>query len=291
MGKKEVAGHFCFQSKLFCAMLAIPALLCGAVTELPITETASMPSLDGMMQMIAGLEEATNPSHSSGMPQQAFGFPSASSGTFEMIVEDSQGNQFEVKSGPGASAEMAFSTFFREALPFDLSSVLTEISNVLSEDYPEPSPSPAPAAVVEERGHPCEAEINACLQIGASTRSEIEQCLVTNQEQLSSSCKCFLHQILPSEVAKQLASPAASEPAMATIAVVDFEVEPAPEMRTHGACGFMALLFMISFVLLVRHCCICFCKPKPQFEAVVMPEVTTIKTLQPLVAAPIKTTV
>ena len=84
---------------------------------------------------------------------------------------------------------------------------------------------------------------------------------------------------MPPEVAKQLA-PAAPSPSMTVV-----EMPPPP--YPHASCMLLMPLFLLAFFLIVRRCCLCCCKSKPQFEAVVLPEMAAVKTVEPLVAVPI----
>jgi len=181
----------------------------------------------------------------------------------EVDIEMPGGGQLEVVSNTNIPPELRAQLV--HMLPLEISSLFDDIA-------PEP----------EVSSHPCGAEIDQCNSMGASGRSEIETCLVTNYEYLTPTCKCFLHKILPPETAKKL-SPVAPAP---SVTAVD-EMPPPPQPVAHVSCVLLMSLFLFFTVLLVRRCCARCCASKPQFEAVVLPEVSTIKTVEPLVAAPV----
>jgi hypothetical protein len=156
----------------------------------------------------------------------------------------------------------------------DLSSLFQQASSSYS--YPSTTSSDYYTTSSQESAHPCGSEIMQCMQLGASTRAEIKQCLITNQGYVSSNCKCFLHQIAPNEVQTRAAT--APEPTVEAVDTTD-----ADEEYDHGLCMLIMPLFLFAFILLVRRCCL-LCRKQPTFEAVVLPEVTTIKTVEPLVA-------
>jgi len=162
---------------------------------------------------------------------------------------------------------------------------------------PEPSPAPKPSA------HPCEKEVARCAsEIPSSNRDAIQQCLIAHYEQLSSHCKCFLHQVLPAEDKKLLpfGPPPMAEPAMRVVVGTDHNFGMVPFQTAdeferlhhshagqHIVCMLLIPLMMLAFALLVRRCCLACFATKPQFAAVVPPEPTTIKTVEPLLAVPI----
>merc|ERR1719421_1402480 len=83
---------------------------------------------------------------------------------------------------------------------------------------PSPEPSPEPMAQVSgfysqprvaspstsTSSHPCDAEVTKCTGElnGVTSRDAIQQCLVAHYAQLSSGCKCFLHQTMGEELEK-----------------------------------------------------------------------------------------
>lgn len=160
---------------------------------------------------------------------------------------------------------------------------------------------PAPSPVPKPSGHPCENEVGQCARESSSTsREAIEMCLIKHYDELSSNCKCFLHQVLPPEAKKLLPSgpPPITEPAMRVVVGTGggFAM-PAPEMQyewvhrghvgQHVVCMLFMPLMILALALLIRRCCLACFAPKPQFAAVVPPEPTLIKTVEPLLAVPI----
>jgi hypothetical protein len=156
-----------------------------------------------------------------------------------------------------------------------IQSLPAEIASIFGEEAMVPT-APEP----QEASHPCGPEIDQCLQMGANGRDDIERCLVANYDYLTATCKCFLHKVLPPEMAKKL-SPVSPAP---MVAAVDVVMPPPP--YPHVSCMLLMPLFLFALIMCIRRCCLCCCKPKPQFEAVVLPP-TALKTVEPLVAVPV----
>jgi len=162
----------------------------------------------------------------------------------------------------------------------------------LSNLVPDVRPSAPPAAL---GSHPCAAEMNQCIREGVSQdRTSMEQCLLVHYEDLSPTCKCFLHEIDDSSqtmaAVKQHTPPAAAAPVVMTVPTVDevkIELVPPHEPMRHISCMLFMPLMVVAIALLVRRCCLCCYQQKPIFAAVVPPEKATINTVQPLLCVPI----
>jgi len=134
--------------------------------------------------------------------------------------------------------------------------------------------------------HPCEKEVNQCkAELGHVTaRDPIQQCLVSHYAQLSSDCKCFLHQLLPTPV-----------PSMRTVATVQGRLdplfehdEPADKPSHKFTCALFMTMFVISVWFMLYRVCHCCCAPKPKFTAVVPPTQPVKMSVEPLVAPALK---
>merc|ERR1719327_2524385 len=76
---------------------------------------------------------------------------------------------------------------------------------VMSEFFGQPPPQPRVASPsTSTSSHPCDAEVTKCTSElnGVTSRDAIQQCLVAHYAQLSSGCKCFLHQTMGEELEK-----------------------------------------------------------------------------------------
>merc|ERR1719389_1364056 len=76
---------------------------------------------------------------------------------------------------------------------------------VMSEFFGQPPPQPRVASPSPSTSsHPCDAEVTKCTGElnGVTSRDAIQQCLVAHYAQLSSGCKCFLHQTMGEELEK-----------------------------------------------------------------------------------------
>lgn len=149
----------------------------------------------------------------------------------------------------------------------------------------------------EDTTHPCNDEIDHCRAITGSTASEaVKKCLLANFDKLSAKCKCFIHQVegdraVPSSM-KAAAAPvvhvAAVPDVVVRVAEVDFEPKHR-QPREHAPCVFFSTLMLIALALVLRRCFLCCCArpPATTMAVVVPPEHTTIKLVEPLVAADI----
>merc|ERR1719263_1410504 len=80
---------------------------------------------------------------------------------------------------------------------------------VMSEFFGQPPPQPRVASPSPSTSsHPCDAEVTKCTGElnGVTSRDAIQQCLVAHYAQLSSGCKCFLHQTMGEELEKSAAA-------------------------------------------------------------------------------------
>merc|ERR1740124_827448 len=70
------------------------------------------------------------------------------------------------------------------------------MSGFFGQPQPQPQPRFAPSPQPSTSAHPCEAEVTKCKSElnGVSSRGPMQECLVAHYAQLSSGCKCFLHQ-------------------------------------------------------------------------------------------------
>merc|ERR1719421_58284 len=147
---------------------------------------------------------------------------------------------------------------------------------VMSEFFGQPPPQPRVASPsTSTSSHPCDAEVTKCTGElnGVTSRDAIQQCLVAHYAQLSSGCKCFLHQTMGEELEKSAAAAKSSaDPRVPAVAI--------SEGRLTGT-----LVLVVSRV--VTLCC---ATPKPRFAAVVPPQQRVQLSVEPLVAAKITTT-
>jgi len=186
---------------------------------------------------------------------------------------------------------------------------------VMSEFFGQPAPQPrvAPPSRPSTSSHPCDAEVTKCtgeLNTGKPvTRDAIQQCLVAHYAQLSSGCKCFLHQTMGEELEKSAAAAKSSADARVPAVAISegrltgtlvleespppFAVEYAyPHPGHHRVtCALFMMLFFLSLFLVVRRVVtLCCATPKPRFAAVVPPQQRVQLSVEPLVAAKITTT-
>merc|ERR1719321_1783339 len=183
---------------------------------------------------------------------------------------------------------------------------------VMSEFFGQPAPQPRVASPSPSTSsHPCDAEVTKCTGElnGVTSRDAIQQCLVAHYAQLSSGCKCFLHQTMGEELEKSAAAAKSSAdsrvPAVAisegrltgTLVLEEspppFAVEYAyPHPGHHRfTCALFMMLFCLSLFLVVRRVVtLCCATPKPRFAAVVPPQQRVQLSVEPLVAAKITTT-
>ena len=180
---------------------------------------------------------------------------------------------------------------------------------VMSEFFGQPPPqprvvSPSPST----SSHPCDAEVTKCTGElnGVTSRDAIQQCLVAHYAQLSSGCKCFLHQTMGEELEKSAAAAKSSaDPRVPAVAISEGRLtkkldavglyydEDAFLHRGHHrfTCAlFMMLLFLSLFLVVRRVVTLCCATPKPRFAAVVPPQQRVQLSVEPLVAAKITTT-
>ena len=184
---------------------------------------------------------------------------------------------------------------------------------VMSEFFGQPPPQPRVASPSRPStsSHPCDAEVTKCTGElnGVTSRDAIQQCLVAHYAQLSSGCKCFLHQTMGEELEKSAAAAKSSaDPRVPAVAISEgrvtgtlvleespppFAVEYAyPHSGHHRfTCALFMMLFFLSLFLVVRRVVtLCCATPKPRFAAVVPPQQRVQLSVEPLVAAKITTT-
>ena len=183
---------------------------------------------------------------------------------------------------------------------------------VMSEFFGQPPPQPRVASPsTSTSSHPCDAEVTKCTGElnGVTSRDAIQQCLVAHYAQLSSGCKCFLHQTMGEELEKSAAAAKSSaDPRVPAVAISEgrltgtlvleespppFAVEYAyPHSGHHRfTCALFMMLFFLSLFLVVRRVVtLCCATPKPRFAAVVPPQQRVQLSVEPLVAAEITTT-
>ena len=184
---------------------------------------------------------------------------------------------------------------------------------VMSEFFGQPPPQPRVAfpSRPSTSSHPCDAEVTKCTGElnGVTSRDTIQQCLVAHYAQLSSGCKCFLHQTMGEELEKSAAAAKSSaDPRVPAVAISEgrltgtlvleespppFAVEYAyPHSGHHRfTCALFMMLFFLSLFLVVRRVVtLCCATPKPRFAAVVPPQQRVQLSVEPLVAAKITTT-
>ena len=184
---------------------------------------------------------------------------------------------------------------------------------VMSEFFGQPPPQPRVASPSRPStsSHPCDAEVTKCTGElnGVTSRDAIQQCLVAHYAQLSSGCKCFLHQTMGEELEKSAAAAKSSaDPRVPAVAISEgrltgtlvleespppFAVEYAyPHSGHHRfTCALFMMLFFLSLFLVVRRVvALCCATPKPRFAAVVPPQQRVQLSVEPLVAAEITTT-
>jgi len=176
---------------------------------------------------------------------------------------------------------------------------------------PQPQPRFAPSPRPSTSAHPCEAEVTKCKSElnGVTSREPMQECLVAHYAQLSSGCKCFLHQVMGEEL-EQVAPAAKSsaDPGVPTVAVAEGRVtgslvflreaggsdQAPPQFAEYGhpppghhrlTCAlFMMLFFLSVFLVLRRVFSMCCATPKPRFAAVVPPQQRVQLSVEPLVA-------
>ena len=184
---------------------------------------------------------------------------------------------------------------------------------VMSEFFGQPPPQPRVAfpSRPSTSSHPCDAEVTKCTGElnGVTSRDAIQQCLVAHYAQLSSGCKCFLHQTMGEELEKSAAAAKSSaDPRVPAVAISEgrltgtlvleespppFAVEyayPHPGHHRFTCALFMMLFFLSLFLVVRRVVALCCATPKPRFAAVVPPQQRVQLSVEPLVAAKITTT-
>lgn len=184
---------------------------------------------------------------------------------------------------------------------------------VMSEFFGQPPPQPRVASPSRPStsSHPCDAEVTKCTGElnGVTARDAIQRCLVAHYAQLSSGCKCFLHQTMGEELEKSATTAKSSaDPRVPAVAIAEgrvtgslvleesppsFAVEYAyPHSGHHRfTCALFMMLFFLSLFLVVRRVVsLCCATPKPRFAAVVPPQQRVQLSVEPLVAAKITTT-
>jgi hypothetical protein len=152
---------------------------------------------------------------------------------------------------------------------------------------------PAPTVRKPTNAHPCEKEVNQCKAElnDVTARGPIQECLISHYSQLSSDCKCFLHQVMGGELEKVVpAAKSTTAPRMRTVATLQgravplFEEEPVRKPSHKLTCALFMSMFVISLWLVLYRVCHCCCAPKPKFAAVVPPTQPVKMSVEPLVA-------
>merc|ERR1740133_182351 len=190
------------------------------------------------------------------------------------------------------------------------------MSGFFGQPQPQPQPRFAPSPQPSTSAHPCEAEVTKCKSElnGVSSRGPMQECLVAHYAQLSSGCKCFLHQVMGEEL--EQAAPAAkssADPRVPAVAIAEGRVtgslvflreaggsnEAPPSFAEYGhpppghhrfTCAlFMMLFFLSGFLVLRRVFSMCCATRKPRFAAVVPPQQRVQLSVEPLVAKIITT--
>jgi len=177
---------------------------------------------------------------------------------------------------------------------------------VMSEFFGQPQPQRvvAPPPRPSMSSHPCEAEVAKCKQDhnGDMSRVPMQQCLVAHYAQLSSSCKCFLHQVMGEELEQAVpAAKSSADPRMSAVTIGEgrapliflpeagngeFSVEYShlPAGHHRFTCALFMMIFFMSAALVLRRLCFCCVTPKARFAAVVPPQQPVQMTIEPLVA-------
>jgi len=181
------------------------------------------------------------------------------------------------------------------------------MSEFFGQRPPQPlsAPSPRPSA----GAHPCEAEVFKCKEElnGDTSRAPMQECLIAHYAQLSSGCKCFLHQVMGEELEQAVGNPAAKsvDPRVPAVAITEGRVTgslvflreagesdeyartagPPPPGHHRFTCALFMMLFFLSFFLVLRRAfSLCCLTPKPRFAAVVPPQQRVQLSIEPLVA-------
>jgi hypothetical protein len=168
---------------------------------------------------------------------------------------------------------------FSDGFPSEIQALLQLLPTEFSGFFvPQPVRQPVrqPVQPAVTPSHPCDREIDMCVsETGSNERSTLEVCLTSHLDELSPSCKCFLHKVLGETAPAATAAPP----------VLAVEVEEVVVHTHHSMCMFMApVFFVITFLLMRRTFKMCF-KPREQLVAVVaVPEDTMVATIEPLVA-------
>merc|ERR1740130_1448583 len=182
--------------------------------------------------------------------------------------------------------------------------------------FGQPQPRFAPSPQPSTSAHPCEAEVTKCKSElnGVSSRGPMQECLVAHYAQLSSGCKCFLHQVMGEELEQEApAAKSSADPRVPAVAIAEGRVtgslvflreaggsdEPPPPFAEYGhpppghhrfTCAlFMMLFFLSGFLVLRRVFSMCCAPRKPRFAAVVPPQQRVQLSVEPLVAKIITT--
>merc|ERR1740130_2566921 len=183
------------------------------------------------------------------------------------------------------------------------------MSGFFGQPQPQPQPRFAPSPQPSTSAHPCEAEVTKCKSElnGVSSRGPMQECLVAHYAQLSSGCKCFLHQVMGEELEQAVGNPAAKsvDPRVPAVAITEGRVTgslvflreagesdeyartagPPPPGHHRFTCALFMMLFFLSFFLVVRRASsLCCLTPKPRFAAVVPPQQRVQLSIEPLVA-------
>jgi len=179
------------------------------------------------------------------------------------------------------------------------------MSGFFGQPQPQPQPRFAPSPRPSASAHPCEAEVTKCKSElnGVTSRGPMQECLVAHYAQLSSGCKCFLHQVMGEEL--EQAAPAAkssADPRVPAVAIAEGRVtgsliflresggsdeangHPPPGHHRFTCALFMMLFFLSVFLVLRRVFSMCCATPKPRFAAVVPPQQRVQLSVEPLVA-------
>merc|ERR1740130_1275589 len=185
------------------------------------------------------------------------------------------------------------------------------MSGFFGQPQPQPQPRFAPSPQPSTSAHPCEAEVTKCKSElnGDTSRAPMQECLIAHYAQLSSGCKCFLHQVMGEELEQAVGNPAGAsksvDPRVPAVAITEGRVTgslvflreagesdeyartagPPPPGHHRFTCALFMMLFFLSFFLVLRRASsLCCLTPKPRFAAVVPPQQRVQLSIEPLVA-------
>lgn len=195
-------------------------------------------------------------------------FGSASIASYAMPSPSPEPFEMEMQAMVDTDAELVFS----QIIP----SMMADLIPRMMMAAPVAAPQPEPQG-------PCNREVDMCIRESVHTssagieRAELHACLLSHYEELTPSCKCFLHNVLGDvATAKSVAPPPQVDVVVIDEYVVDVD-------SNHGACMLtMPLLFLAVFFITRRLCRACAAK-KTMVAVVAVPDIV-ITNIEPLVA-------